>query len=51
MEMAWEEPEASLDRTVDTHVKTIRAKMKAVRPDTDPIRTHRGLGYSLRESW
>jgi two-component system catabolic regulation response regulator CreB len=51
MEMAWEEPEASLDRTVDTHIKTIRAKLRAVRPDTDPIRTHRGLGYSLRESW
>jgi len=51
MEMAWEEPEASLDRTVDTHVKTVRAKLRAVRPDIDPIRTHRGLGYSLRESW
>ena len=51
MEMAWEEPEASLDRTVDTHVKTIRAKLKALRPDVDPIQTHRGVGYSLRESW
>jgi two-component system catabolic regulation response regulator CreB len=51
MEMAWEEPEASLDRTVDTHIKTIRAKLRAVRPDINPIRTHRGLGYSLRESW
>jgi two-component system catabolic regulation response regulator CreB len=51
MEMAWEEPEASLDRTVDTHVKTIRAKLREVRPDVNPIRTHRGLGYSLRESW
>lgn len=51
MEMAWEEPEASLDRTVDTHVKTIRAKLKAVRSDVDPIQTHRGVGYSLRESW
>lgn len=51
MEMAWEEPEASLDRTVDTHIKTIRAKLKAVRSDVDPIRTHRGVGYSLRETW
>jgi two-component system catabolic regulation response regulator CreB len=51
MEMDWEEPEASLDRTVDTHIKTIRAKLRAVRPDVNPIRTHRGLGYSLRESW
>jgi len=48
MAMAWEEPEASMDRTVDTHIKTLRMKLKAVRPQIDPIRTHRGLGYSLR---
>lgn len=48
MAMAWEEPEASMDRTVDTHIKTLRTKLKAVRPEIDPIRTHRGLGYSLR---
>lgn len=46
---AWDEPEASLDRTVDAHVKTLRAKLRAVAPDEDPIQTHRGLGYSLRE--
>lgn len=44
-------PEMSLDRTIDTHVKTIRQKLKAVRPEEDPIVTHRGLGYSLKESW
>jgi len=46
MEIAWEEPEASMERTVDTHVKTIRAKLKAV-CEEDPIVTHRGFGYSL----
>lgn len=51
MEMAWESPEVSLDRTVDTHVKTIRAKLRAIKPEVDPIQTHRGIGYSLRESW
>ncbi|MGH7945988.1 MAG: two-component system response regulator CreB [Opitutaceae bacterium] len=45
---AWEDPGASLDRTVDAHVKTLRAKIRAVAPDVDPIQTHRGLGYSLR---
>ncbi|MBM4143807.1 MAG: two-component system response regulator CreB [Lentisphaerae bacterium] len=50
MDLAWEEPEASLDRTVDTHIKTLRAKLKEIRPKLDPIRTHRGLGYSLKES-
>lgn len=51
MELVWEEPGSSMDRTVDTHVKTIRAKLHAIRPDLDPIQTHRGLGYSLKESW
>jgi two-component system, OmpR family, catabolic regulation response regulator CreB len=51
MEMVWEAPEASMDRTVDTHVKTVRAKLRAIKPDADPIQTHRGVGYSLRESW
>ena len=49
MELAWEEPGASLDRTVDAHIKNIRAKMKALEPEVDPIVTHRGMGYSLRE--
>ena len=34
-------------RTVDTHVKTLRAKLRAAGAEPDPIRTHRGLGYSL----
>ncbi|NIA13414.1 MAG: two-component system response regulator CreB [Nitrospiraceae bacterium] len=51
MELVWESPEASMDRTVDTHIKTIRAKLREVRPDIEPIKTHRGVGYSLRDSW
>ncbi len=49
MSAAWEDPGASLDRTVDAHIKTLRAKLRAVTPEIDPIQTHRGLGYSLRE--
>jgi len=49
MDLVWEEPEASMDRTVDAHIKNLRSKLKAVNPDTDPIVTHRGMGYSLRE--
>lgn len=49
MDLAWEEPEASMDRTVDAHIKTIRAKLKAIKPELDPITTHRGIGYSLKE--
>ncbi len=45
--MAWEEPESALDRTVDTHIKTLRAKIRAIDPHCDPIRTHRGIGYAF----
>ena len=48
MEHVWEEPEMSLIRTVDTHIKTIRAKLKKIDPGSDAIETHRGFGYSLR---
>ncbi|MBP7950822.1 MAG: two-component system response regulator CreB [Verrucomicrobiales bacterium] len=51
MDIAWEDPAASLERTVDAHIKTLRAKMRSVQGDIDPIETHRGLGYSLREQW
>jgi two-component system catabolic regulation response regulator CreB len=49
MEHAWEHPDVSLDRTVDAHVKQLRAKLRVVAPDSDPIQTHRGMGYSLKE--
>jgi two-component system, OmpR family, catabolic regulation response regulator CreB len=49
MQRVWEQPDASLDRTVDAHIKNLRAKLRAVRADLDPFITHRGSGYSLRE--
>lgn len=49
MTAAWDDPGSALDRTVDAHIKMLRAKLRAVAPDGDPIVTHRGLGYSLRE--
>lgn len=49
MNLVWDQPETSLDRTVDAHIKNIRAKLRAVRPDLEPILTHRGSGYSLRD--
>jgi two-component system catabolic regulation response regulator CreB len=51
MEHASDEPEAAMERTVDAHVKSLRAKMKVVREDVEAIVTHRGLGYSLAERW
>jgi two-component system catabolic regulation response regulator CreB len=49
MELCWDEPDTSLDRTVDAHIKNIRNKLRNIKPDLDPIVTHRGMGYSLKE--
>jgi two-component system catabolic regulation response regulator CreB len=49
MDRAWEHPDVSLDRTVDAHIKQLRAKLKAIAPDSEVIQTHRGMGYSLKE--
>lgn len=47
--MVWNEPEERYDRTVDTHVKTVRAKLAAIAPSREAIVTHRGIGYALAE--
>ena len=47
MESVWQDGGESLERTVDTHIKTLRGKLRALRPDDEVIVTHRGLGYSI----
>lgn len=47
MDIVWAQAEESQDRTVDTHIKTLRSKLRTVYAEDSPIRTHRGLGYSL----
>jgi len=49
MNLVWDDPAASFDRTVDAHIKQLRAKLRSVDATLDPIQTHRGLGYSLRD--
>ncbi len=49
MDRVWDNPEASFDRAIDTHIKTLRAKLKKI-SDCDPIQTHRGFGYSIQAS-
>jgi two-component system catabolic regulation response regulator CreB len=44
----WDAPEHRLDRAIDTHIKTLRAKLCALHPGDEVIRTHRGIGYSLQ---
>ncbi len=48
MEHAWEEPDASYDRTVDTHIKTLRSKFRKIDPESDCLQTRRGWGYCLK---
>lgn len=47
MQRVWSGAPDTLERTVDAHVKSLRAKLRAVDAQVDPIHTHRGLGYSL----
>ncbi|KRG68057.1 two-component system response regulator CreB [Pseudoxanthomonas dokdonensis] len=47
MDRGWDADADSSDRTVDTHIKTLRAKLRAAGVQPDPIRTHRGLGYAI----
>ena len=39
--------DASYERTIDTHIKAIRAKLREINPKLDVIKTHRGFGYSF----
>ena len=49
LELVWDDASESFDRTVDAHIKTLRAKLKAIAPEVEPIRTLRGTGYALNE--
>lgn len=37
--------DAGYERNIDTHIKALRAKLREVAPDREPIRTQRGFGY------
>jgi two-component system catabolic regulation response regulator CreB len=45
----WDDGSESFDRTVDAHIKTLRAKLRAIAPQAEAIRTLRGTGYALNE--
>jgi len=36
------------ERNIDSHIKSLRAKLRQIAPQAEPIQTHRGLGYSLK---
>jgi two-component system catabolic regulation response regulator CreB len=37
--------DANYDRSIDTHIKTIRSKLRQINEEADPIKTQRGFGY------
>lgn len=47
MDRIWDATSDSADRTVDTHIKTLRGKLRGAGAGEQLIRTHRGLGYAL----
>jgi two-component system, OmpR family, catabolic regulation response regulator CreB len=46
LDLSRGETHPSGERTIDTHIKSLRAKLREQSPQADIIRTHRGLGYS-----
>ena len=48
LEALGPQSEDSTDRSIDTLIKQLRAKLRAIDPNCEPITTHRGFGYSLK---
>jgi len=47
MQAVWPDSCVIVDRAIDTHIKSLRAKLKKINEQYEPIKTHRGLGYSM----
>lgn len=47
MGRVWANAPDTADRSIDTHIKTLRAKLRSIDPASEAIVTHRGTGYSL----
>lgn len=47
MDLVWADAPDTLDRTVDAHIKLLRAKLRERGLSTELIQTHRNMGYSL----
>ncbi|UJW83347.1 two-component system response regulator CreB [Hydrogenophaga sp. SL48] len=47
MSLVWADAPDTADRTVDSHVKLLRAKLREAGASAELIQTHRNMGYSL----
>lgn len=50
MAKVWADAPDTTDRSIDTHIKTLRAKLRAIDALAEPIVTHRGTGYALAQN-
>ena len=48
MRRVWADAPDTDDRSIDTHVKTLRAKLRSIAPALELIQTHRGVGYAVQ---
>ena len=48
MDLVWGDALDTSERTVDAHIKLLRAKLRACGLEADLIQTHRNMGYSLQ---
>jgi two-component system, OmpR family, catabolic regulation response regulator CreB len=44
----WNDSYIADERTIDTHIKSLRSKLSGINKNQDYISTHRGLGYSFK---
>jgi two-component system response regulator BaeR len=49
LDLAFPGDTVVIDRTIDSHIRNIRNKIKSVAPDWDPVRSVYGVGYSFDE--
>ena len=42
--------DAGYERNIDSHIKSLRSKLRGIAAQAEPIQTHRGLGYSYSPS-
>jgi len=48
LDQAWDDPGSAMDRTIDAHIKSLRAKLREHSTEAaKTIQTRRGLGYAL----
>ena len=50
MDLVWADAPETAERTVDAHIKLLRAKLRERGVSPDLIQTHRNMGYSVQRS-